>query len=142
MARITALASTKSVNLGAFSPQTWGSHSLGRIIVGPTTRLVRNPFRSDRPILLFGARSDRKNASSGTFIEGSGSALYDFVNGTGGGSYVITNFRPGTDASDLYGYTPGQQAISIGPASTVLSLSDGSKTQLLGVTDLGHSIIG
>ena len=81
-------------------------------------------------------------SGSGTFIEGNGSALYDFVNGSGGGSYVITNFRPGTDTIDLYGYTPAQQAISIGPASTVLSLSDGSKIQLLGVTNPGHSIIG
>ena len=74
--------------------------------------------------------------------EGSGPSVYDVVKGAAGGTDVLSGFKPGTDRIDLFGYAASDVHITTGGGSTLLSLADGTKITLVGVTDPGGSIIG
>lgn len=74
--------------------------------------------------------------------EGSGAAVFDVVKGSAGGTDVLSGFRPGTDTIKLYGYQAADQQVGSSGGSTLISLSDGTKIQLVGVSDPGGSIIG
>jgi ELWxxDGT repeat protein len=75
-----------------------------------------------------------------TVAEGSGPTSYDVVKGEAGGTEILNGFRPGTDTLDLFGYAGADLRMSASGGSTTLSLSDGTKIQLVGVTDTGHSV--
>ena len=94
--------------------------------------------------LVGGAGSMQVLGGSGTatIIEGSGSTTLQVVNGSAGGTDIISGFRPGIDRVELFGYLASQQTVSSSTGSTVLSLSDGGKVTLLGVADPQQSIIG
>ncbi len=77
-----------------------------------------------------------------TANEGSGAAIFDVVNGSAGGSAVLNGFRPGVDTIDLYGYAASDQHVTSSGGSTVLTLSDGTSIQLVGVSNAGGSIVG
>ena len=77
-----------------------------------------------------------------TVNEGNGPAIYDLVKGSAGGSDVLNGFKPGTDKIILYGYQASQQNVVDAGGTTVLTLSDGTRIQLAGVSDPGSSIIG
>ena len=72
--------------------------------------------------------------------EGSGAALFDVVKGAAGGTEVLNGFRPGTDHIQLFGYAAGEPQITSSNGSSLVSLSDGTKIQITGVTDLGGSL--
>ena len=77
-----------------------------------------------------------------TVNQGSGPARYEVVKGVAAGRDVLTGFNSRTDSIDLYGYKPSDLAIAASGGSTLLSLSDGTKIQLVGVTNMGSSIVG
>ncbi len=74
--------------------------------------------------------------------EGAGPASYDVVNGLAGGTAAIFGFRPGIDKIDLFGYSQSGTHIATGSGSTLISLSDGTKIELVGVSSIGNSVIG
>ena len=80
-------------------------------------------------------------AGNSTITEGSGASLYEVTAGSAGGSDVINGFRPTADRIDLFGYTPSQLQITSSGGSSLISLSDGTRIQITGVTDLGGSIV-
>lgn len=75
-----------------------------------------------------------------TVVEGSGPTSYDVVNGQAGGTTILNGFRPGTDTLNLFGYVAADLHASTSGGSTTLSLPDGTKIQLVGVIDTGHSV--
>ena len=81
-------------------------------------------------------------AGGSSFTEGSGPSVYDVIAGSAGGTDVLNGFKPSTDKIDLFGYGSGDQHITTSGGSTVLSLVDGTKITLVGVTDPGGSIVG
>ena len=74
--------------------------------------------------------------------QGSGPAVYDVVKGAAGGTDVISGFRPGTNQVQLFGYLPFEQQVTSSGGSSLISLADGTKIQIVGVTNLGSSIVG
>ena len=74
--------------------------------------------------------------------EGSGPTTYDIVKGGAGGTGVLYGFRPGVDKIDLFGYQPSESQVTQGSGFTLLSLSDGTKIQIVGVAGLGNSVNG
>ena len=79
-------------------------------------------------------------AGTATVTEGSGAALFDVVKGAAGGTDVINGFKTGADRIQLFGYAPGDVQITSSNGSSLVSLTDGTKIQIVGVTDLGGSI--
>ncbi len=91
-----------------------------------------------------GAGSLQAVLGSGTasFSEGSGPSVYDVIRGAAGGTDVLYGFKPSTDKIELFGYRSADQHITTSGGSTVLSLVDGTRITLVGVTDPGGSIFG
>ena len=81
-------------------------------------------------------------AGKATITDGSGPASFDVVKNAAGGSDVVSGFKVGTDKISLFGYAAADLHISTGAGNTLVSLSDGTKIQILGVTNLGNSIVG
>jgi len=77
-----------------------------------------------------------------TVNEGAGPTLYDVTAGSAGGSAVLDGFRPGSDRVELFGYAASGQQVTSSGGSTTISLSDGTKIELVGVSNPGGSIIG
>lgn len=75
-----------------------------------------------------------------TVNEGAGACVYDVVKGAAGGVDVLNGFKPGSDVIQLYGYHAADVQVSTGAVSTLLSLADGTRIQLVGITDPGTSI--
>ena len=94
--------------------------------------------------LVGGAGSMQVVAGAGhaTLIEGAGPTTLEVVNGAAGGADVISGFRPSLDRVALFGYQASQQTVVTQGGSTVISLTDGTRITLLGVSDPGHGIIG
>ncbi len=79
-------------------------------------------------------------AGTATVTEGSGAALFDVVKGAAGGTDVINGFKPGSDHIQLFGYAPTDLQVTTSNGSSFVSLTDGTKIEVVGVTDLGGSI--
>ncbi len=79
-------------------------------------------------------------AGAATVTEGSGAALFDVVMGAAGGTDVINGFKTSTDRIQLFGYAPGDVQITSSNGSSLVSLTDGTKIQIVGVTGLGGSV--
>lgn len=77
-----------------------------------------------------------------TASEGTGTSVYDVVKGAAGGTDVLTGFHPGRDKINLFGYQPSEHQVIKASGSTQINLSDGTKIQLVGVSDPGSSIVG
>ncbi len=73
--------------------------------------------------------------------ENGGTAVYDVVKGAAGGTDMIYGFNVKTDTISLFGYQSSDMHVTSSGGSTLLSLSDGTKIQLVGVSNPGHSII-
>ena len=73
--------------------------------------------------------------------ENGGTAVYDVVKGAAGGSDMIYGFNVKTDTISLFGYQSSDMHVTSSGGSTLLSLSDGTRIQLVGVSNPGHSII-
>ena len=73
--------------------------------------------------------------------ENGGTAVYDVVKGAAGGSDMIYGFNVKTDTISLFGYQSSDIHVTSSGGSTLLSLSDGTRIQLVGVSNPGHSII-
>ena len=79
-------------------------------------------------------------AGTATVTEGAGAALFDVVKGAAGGTDVINGFKTSTDHIQLFGYAPSDLSVTTSNGSSFVSLTDGTKIQVVGVTDLGGSI--
>ena len=55
---------------------------------------------------------------------------------------MLNGFRPATDKIDLYGYSQAPTQVASGSGSTMLLFSDGTKVELVGVSNPAGSIIG
>jgi Ca2+-binding RTX toxin-like protein len=77
----------------------------------------------------------------GSFTEGEGATSFDVVKGAAGGTDMLSGFKPGTDKIDLFGYGAAAPTISVSAGSTLITLSDGTNLELVGVTNLGNSIV-
>lgn len=93
--------------------------------------------------LAGGAGDDFFQAGTGsaTITGGGGANLFAFDDGSAGGTDVITDFQQGTDHLTLQNYGSNAVAAALGSAtisggSTFLSLQDGTRITLGGVTDL------
>ncbi|MGI4801057.1 MAG: hypothetical protein ACRYG8_44940, partial [Janthinobacterium lividum] len=83
-----------------------------------------------------GAGSDTVQAGTGNaqVYVGGGAELIEFTAGTiSGGSDVISGFRVGTDHLELTGYS-ASPTLTTASGNSILSLSDGTKVTLVGVT--------
>ena len=79
-------------------------------------------------------------AGTATVTEGAGAAVFDVVKGAAGGTDVINGYKTGTDRIALFGYAPGDLQVTSSNGSSLISLTDGTRIQIVGVTDLGGSI--
>ncbi|WP_428390597.1 hypothetical protein [Lichenicoccus sp.] len=79
-------------------------------------------------------------SGSTRITEGSGAVLYDIVKGAAGGTESIDGFRPGIDRLALFGYDNGVPSLTTAGGNNTLSLDDGTRITLLGVTDPSHSL--
>ena len=76
-----------------------------------------------------------------TVYEAGGPTTYEVINGSAGGTAVLNGFNTKTDHIALYGYAPSGIHTSTVGGMTTLSLSDGTKIELPGVTNTGNSVI-
>ena len=83
-----------------------------------------------------GSGEDTVEAGAGnaTIHAGNGGDIFMFTNGLTGGAVAIDNFNPGTDQLNLQGYGGYTNAVVNG--SEVITLSDGTSIQLIGITSL------
>lgn len=91
-----------------------------------------------------GSGNDAFVAGTGqaTLSGGGGANLFSFVAGGAGGADVITDFHRGVDHLSLRGYAAGAAGAALSRAgvsggATTLTLGDGTRVTLLGVTGLG-----
>lgn len=72
-------------------------------------------------------------------LSGGGANVFSFVNGRAGGSDVVTDFRAGVDHLSLQGYAVGAalSRATVSGGATALTLGDGTRVTLQGVTRLG-----
>ena len=75
---------------------------------------------------------------SASITEGNGAVLYDIVKGSAGGTDSIDGIRPGIDRLALFGYDGGVASFTTAGGNSVLSLDDGTRITLLGLTDPSH----
>lgn len=80
-------------------------------------------------------------AGNETVQAGSGADTFTFMNGLAGGTMVINNFDTTADSIMLSGYAPNSANISTAGGSTMITLSDNTKIELMGVTNLPGSAI-
>ncbi len=76
-----------------------------------------------------------------TVTGGAGRDLFTFLNGSAGGSDVISGFKVGTDQIQLFGYGADPARTAANGGSTVVTLSDGTTITLVGVTQLAANSI-
>jgi fibronectin-binding autotransporter adhesin len=110
----------------------WGANSLGN-----------NVFQAgDGPCTMSGG------LGNDTFLGGTGSAyllgggggdVFSFTNGLAGGADTIGDYNPANDQIDLHGYSGFTNAVVGG--SEVLSLTDGTKITLSGVTSMSGVVV-
>jgi len=67
-----------------------------------------------------------------TIFGGTGTDMYDIINGTAGGQTTVAGFNPGEDAINLFGYTPNSAQLFGGSGNTALVLGDGTTVTFLG----------
>ena len=89
-----------------------------------------------------GAMQVVAGAGNTTITEGAGGLTLQVVAGSAGGSTLVDGFRPGTDRIELFGFAPGQGTAALSGGSTVLSLADGTRITLQGVSNLDGSLLG
>ncbi len=111
---------------------------------------------SGNNLFVLGSGSDQLSEGAGndiTFLGsgnasitgGTGADLYEVVHGLAGGVDMISNFKVGTDLVQLNGYGPNEVQndlahATMGGGSTMLTLSDGTRLDFVGVTNLtAHS---
>jgi Ca2+-binding RTX toxin-like protein len=119
-----------------------GGTGSSNVNVGDGASLV---FAGSGNVSLIGGSGSMQvvgGSGTATIIEGSGATTLQVVKGQAGGMETISGFRPGADTVELFGYQPAQQSVSAAQGSTTISLVDGTKITLLGVTDPQHSVIG
>ena len=73
--------------------------------------------------------------------EGAGPAVYDVVKGAAGGADVLNGYRPAADQIRLFGYQASDLQVSVSGGSSVVTLTDGTRIDVVGVTELGTSIV-
>lgn len=78
---------------------------------------------------------------SGVINEGAGTCVYDVIKGEAGGTSVIDGFKTTHDEIRLFGYQPSGLTTTLSAGNTLLSLSDGTRIELLGVTNPVHAIV-
>jgi hypothetical protein len=81
-----------------------------------------------------GADTFLGGAGSATMAGGTGADLFSFTNGLGGGQDVITGFNAARDQIQLHGY--GGYTAALVNGSEVLTLSDGTRLELVGIGSL------
>lgn len=77
-----------------------------------------------------------------TIRQGAGPTVYDVVKGSAGGTDMLSGFKTASDTIRLFGYSAADRNITKSGGSTLISLSDGTRINLVGVADPGHSIVG
>jgi Ca2+-binding RTX toxin-like protein len=89
------------------------------------------------PVTMYGGHGTDTmvgGAGDAIFVDGSGSDVFSFTDGLSGGSDTVANFSVSNDRILLNGYA-GYNA-SVVNGSEVISLSDGTKLQLTGITSM------
>ena len=134
---------------GALSVNGQGANML--VVAGTTTSNIQ--IGNGASLVFAGSGSNSVTGGAGSLQivlgsgstntrEGSGPAVYDVVRGAAGGTDVINGFKPGSDKIELFGYQPDEQQVTSAGGSSLISLADGTKIQIVGVTGLGNSIVG
>ncbi len=77
-----------------------------------------------------------------SITDGGGPTTFDVIKSSAGGSDVLSAFKVGTDKIDLFGYSARDVTTTASGGNTLLSFSDGTKIEVLGVTNLGGSVVG
>ncbi len=80
-------------------------------------------------------------SGNATVYEGGGPTTYEVVKGAAGGTDILNNFNPNADKIDLYGYQPSDIHSITSGHMTTLSLSDGTRIELPGISNLGNSVV-
>jgi hypothetical protein len=110
----------------------------GNIIIWAADATGNNVFQAGSgPCTLHGgsgADTFLGGAGAATLSGGGGADIYSFTNGLAGGAVEITDFNTATDQIDLHGY--GTYSASLVGGVEVVSLSDGTRIQLDGLTSL------
>lgn len=92
-------------------------------------------------LVLGGSAADYVQIGSGmaTLFTGAGADLIGVAAGKGGGSLVVSGFRPATDRIAAQGYA-GAPTITAAGGNTVLGFSDRTQVTLLGVVSVPGSV--
>jgi hypothetical protein len=88
-----------------------------------------------------GEGTDQFVAGTGNdlLVSGGGVDSFKFINGLAGGNDVIYNFRVGLDTIVLQSYGGGIPTLTVENGSTYFSLTDGTRVEVEGVTNLTAS---
>jgi serralysin len=130
---------------------TFNSSTDGNILVAAGANATLNAAGSDGANVLFneaGAGSAATlmggsyynyfiaGAGNATMAGGSGPNFFQFFSSNDGGSNLITGWNNANDQIDLNGYSASQVQETVTGGSTVITLSDGTKITVQGVTNL------
>ncbi len=73
--------------------------------------------------------------------DGAGPTAFEVIKGAASGTDMLSGFKVGTDAINLFGYSAADTHISVGGGNTLISLVDGTRITVVGVTDLGKGLV-
>ncbi len=75
-----------------------------------------------------------------TLFAGSGADVFNFTNGSGGGSDTIFGFQPGLDGIHLHGFGGAIPSLTYSHGSTLFTLSNGTSVMIYNVTASAASL--
>lgn len=81
-----------------------------------------------------------EGSGSATIAAGAGGIVLDIVKGAAGGLDVVSGFRPASDQIDLFGFTKADLHTHVQNGSVTITMADGSRITLAGVSDPGQSV--
>lgn len=120
---VVAGTSTSNINVGSGASVIFGSAGASTITGGT------------------GYMEVIQGSGNMTIRQGTGPTVYDVVKGAAGGTDMLNGFNTALDTIRIFGYAAADLHVTKSGGSTLISLSDGTKINLIGVADPGHSIV-
>ena len=118
------------------------------ILTGNGASLIFMEGGNNNPLYVTGGNGSLQvvlSSGDATINEGNGPATFDVLNDIVSNTTAISGFKPNVDRIDVFGLTPTDLTVKIVGGNSLINLPAGTpagiEITLLGVTDVGHSIV-
>ena len=118
------------------------------ILTGNGASLIFMEGGNNNPLYVTGGNGSLQvvlSSGDATINEGNGPATFDVLNDIVSNTTAISGFKPNVDRIDVFGLTPTDLTVKVVGGNSLINLPAGTpagiEITLLGVTDVGHSIV-